>query len=110
MSTIVQEIDFKTKNGLLVKAQIEKINNLEYICNVHADNAKGSFSTLPSSTLSSAKECFETLLNQINKIIFAQYIGDSLEKIDNTCNCPYITKKEEEIICTSSITILVNGS
>lgn len=109
MSTIVQEIDFKTKNGLLAKAQIEKINNSEYICNVHADNAKGSFSTLPSSTLSSAKECFETLLNQIKKIISVQYVGDSLEKIDNTCNCPHISKTEEAMICSSSIVILVNG-
>jgi len=109
MSTIVQEIDFKTKNGLLAKAQIEKINNSNYICNVHADNANSSFSTLPSSTHSSATECFETLLNQINKIISVQYTGDTLEIIDNTCNCPHITKAEEETICNSSIAIQVNG-
>ncbi|MFW2578539.1 hypothetical protein [Aliarcobacter butzleri] len=109
MPTIVQDIDFKTKNGLIAKAQIEKIKDSEYICDVHTDNADNNFSMLEPRTFSSGKESFGWLYKTIQKVISNQYHNDTLDVIDNTCNCPHITKEEEQTICSSSITILVNG-
>ena len=109
MLPIYQEIDFKTKNGLIAKAQINKINDSEYICNVYADNANNNFSMLESKTFSSGKEGFGWLCETIQKVISNQYPSDILDTIDNICNCHYITKEEEQTICSSSITILVNG-
>jgi hypothetical protein len=108
MIPIVQEIDFKTISGHIAKAEIQRINDLSYICFVYSDNTKGSFSTLPQISGSSAEECFKILLEQIEKIISAQYDGDSLVNIDNKAT-PYITKLQEQIICSPSITILVDG-
>ncbi len=51
--SIVQEIDFKTKNGLIIKAHIERI--------------------------------------------------------DNICNCPFLSKDQEELICSPLIKVFVNG-
>ena len=111
MSTIVQSIDFKTKNNLIAKAEIEKINDSKYICDIHADNANGNFHNLPSSEHSSAQKCFTELVRVVTNVISAQYPNDTLEKIDNICNCTHISKQEEEkIISTNSIVILVNGS
>jgi len=108
--TTVQNIDFKTRNGLIAKTQIVKISNDKFICDIHADNAKGSFYDLPSSEHLSAKDCFSELVKKIQIIINSNYKNDSLERIDNICNCSHITKKDEEIIInTSSISVLVNG-
>ena len=110
MSTIVQNIDFKTINKLIIRAVIQKINDSKYICDIHEDNANGNFCNLPLSQHSSAQKCFTELVKVITNVISAQYPDDTLEKIDNTCNCSHISKEEEEkIISTNSISILVNG-
>ena len=108
--TIVQNIDFKTKNGLVARAEIEKINDNKFLCNINADNAEGSFYTWPSSECLSAIECFNKLVISVQAVINNKYKSDTLEKIDNICNCNHISKQEEEkIINTHSIQILVNG-
>ncbi|ABV67583.1 hypothetical protein Abu_1327 [Aliarcobacter butzleri RM4018] len=109
MPTIHQHINFKTKNGLIAKAQIEKNKDSEYTCTVYSDNANNNFSMVESRTFSSGKESFRWLYETIQKVISNQYHNDILDTIDNTCNCPHITKEEEQTICSSSITILVNG-
>ncbi|MCD6174032.1 MAG: hypothetical protein J7J96_09660, partial [Sulfurimonas sp.] len=67
--SIVQEIDFKTKNGLIVKVHIEKIGNQEYSYYIHADNTDGAFITSVPFVSSTVEECFRKLLNSIEKII-----------------------------------------
>lgn len=95
---IVQEIDFKTKNDLIAKANIEKTNQ------------NGAFITSVPLISPTAEECFRKLLCNVEKIISAQFSEDSLETIDNTCNCPFLSKvQEEEEVCSSSIKVLVNG-
>ena len=108
--TIVQNIDFKTKHGLIVKAEIEKINDNKFLCNINADNAEGSFYTVSSSECLSAIDCFKKLFTTIQDVIYNKYNSDTLEKIDNICNCNHLSQQEEEkIINIPSVQILVNG-
>lgn len=107
--SIVQEIDFKTKNGLIVKAHIEKIDKQKYSSYIHADNTNDAFITSMPFVSSTAEECFRKLLNSTEKIISVQFSVDDLEVIDNICNCPFLSKDQEELICSPSIKVLVNG-
>jgi hypothetical protein len=111
----VQEVTLKTKEDRRFQIFIEKPTEGIYKFWLHCLDKKSHISSAgytPETTHPSPEGAYEEMLDFVLKYLADRKDGDSIEYIDNPCNCELIDKANQAMIVTKfgqSFPVKVNG-
>ncbi|MGI1670310.1 MAG: hypothetical protein K6L74_08285 [Neptuniibacter sp.] len=109
----LQVIKIKTKNGREFHVHLEKWADNHFDCKLAAINLGPQ---LPADVVfgpfvkgQTASDAFQALIQGLNQSLSKLDCTDSISVIDNPCNTEFINKTDQNNICGSSVSVLING-
>jgi len=109
----LQEIDIHTKNNGLFKVHLIKWNSDKFNCELSAirfgNDSQGDAVFGPFTEGKTAKKAFGNLIEKFEQSLTAMGNNDSIDFLDNPCNCEFLSKEEQSVISGDRFPIKVNG-